>query len=168
MFSDVGLIVGYSLGGLMLIGFIIWFVRTSRHHQTGQASQPAGREVKKHGSKTILGTGSLLCYVLKNGALRQSTIPEPIGKLFMADPTMPKHGACYLIREDNNGKLTAYDPRTSEFDSKESPQWAYFATHWDSCRRVFTAPKAWWQSAPLWITVVVLVILAITILMAIG
>ena len=109
----------------------------------------------------------LPCYLVKdNGEIVASTIRMPLGYVFIADASMAFMGivgACYLAKAVGN-EVEAYDPREETYKAETSPQYAYFATHWEVVREVFKAIKPWWESAPLWVTAVVLVILFMAVL----
>ncbi len=118
--------------------------------------------------KPLLGMGSLKAYVFRNDALEVTTIPEPMGNIFYADPSMPVGGPTYLVAEVESGRVEAYDPRTMAYFSDMTPQMAYFATHWDIVKEVFKNVNPWWQSAPLWVTIVIWVGVFLTLFMCMG
>jgi hypothetical protein len=157
------------------VAFLIYRMKTY-HKRHPEKAPPA--EIKTRVSKdgeteafepttSILGTGKLKAYAFTNGALEPTTIPNPIGNIFFADTSMPVSGACYLVKE-TEGKVAAYDPRGVQFKMKETPQMAYFATHWDIVREWFKTEKPWWESAPLWLCVTVLIMLFIVTLVVLG
>lgn len=84
-------------------------------------------------------------------------IPEPIGNGFMADTSMPVPGFCYLVIGTPDGQKEVYDPYNSDYDFKKSPQYAFFATHWEVVFRVYASVKKWWQMAPAWVFVASLI-----------
>ena len=100
----------------------------------------------------LVGEGLYKAYVLRDNCLEPTHIKEPIGNLFTADTSMPVSGACYLVQVKDN-KLVPYDPRQVPFESKSSPQWAYFATHWGIVGEVYMSIKNWWQMAPAWVAI---------------
>jgi len=101
-----------------------------------------------------LGTGKFKCYVLRqSGVLEHSVIPEPIGNIFTSDVGMPIKGACYLVKENPDGNIVDYDPRSVEFNDEETPIYAYHALHWNICDNIFKFGHQWWQSVPTWLAV---------------
>ena len=166
-------IILLSLG---VLGGVAWLVLGSLKTRRTIIKEPdtrldevkGGDEQKVDDKKpTILGTGTLPCYVITDREVKSSFIPKPIGYVFTADPSMSgigPVGACYLVQEALEGDVIPFDPREELYDAKKSPQYAFFATHWDVAREVFKVASPWWQSAPLWVTVVVLVLLAFAML----
>lgn len=118
-------------------------------------------------TKEIVKPGIFPAYVCTDDSFDFRLIPEALGKVWTADPSMPKSGDCYLVKEVN-GKLTTYDPRESELLSKETPSKAWFATHWPIVNRIFSVPKEWWKSTSMWITVGVGVCTFIIVLATVG
>jgi hypothetical protein len=78
-------------------------------------------------------------------------IPKPLGDVFLADTTMPRAGACYLVKETAANEYEAYDPRTAPVLSDESPVKAWFATHWDIVKDVYGVATPWFKNVSLWI-----------------
>jgi len=119
-------------------------------------------------SDSIPGTGGKYpCYVLADGKMVPSKIPSPIGNLFMSEPSMPLTGNCYLVKSVGE-KLEAYDPREIPFESTKSPEWAYFATHWDKVKDVYSVPVPWWGSPATWMVIGCMVLLAFSLILMFG
>lgn len=91
-------------------------------------------------------------YILTlDGSIDFDFIPVPLGDVFVADTSMTKSGPCYLVKETAPSIYEAYDPRTAPLVSEETPINAWFATHWDIVREVFSVIPPWWKSTSLWI-----------------
>ncbi len=154
---------------VFLAVILIYHLRKQKRLKQQASNQSKIKESKEKNKKEpILGTGTLPCYVLRNGALEASTIPEEIGNLFIADISMPRSGSSYLVREIEEGKLEAYDPREIPFETEKSPQWAYFATHWGIVKDVYAMTNSWWQSVPLWLCITMIVVLILVLLVVLG
>lgn len=130
----------------------------------GENEQPKAEKVPEY----IIGKGKYKCLVLRDGALEPSTINKPLGNIFIADPSMPVSGGLYLVQEDEHGKISAYEPRDTEFKQNETPQWAYFATSWEIVSDIFNYELPWWQSAPIWVTIAVGITLVVTLMIFFG
>ena len=91
--------------------------------------------------ESVLHTGKVKCacvYLLGNQpVLDFTTIPTPIGEAYSFDPSCPVSGEAYLVRMDADGKILDYDPREVPYDLMESPEVAYWATHWPVVKDVF-------------------------------
>ncbi len=142
--------------------FFIYRIRTynKRHGKKIQKinkSKPILTEdIPEDNISSTLGIGNLKAYVFRDGCLEPTTIQRAIGNVFYADTSMPVSGACYLVRALPGENVEAYDPRATQFKMEESPLMAWLAIHWhDVVGEVFQSVKAWWQSAPLWLTIAV-------------
>lgn len=113
--------------------------------------------------------GDFPAYIVRlDGSLDYDLIQHPLGDVFIAEPSMPKSGACYFVREISAGVYESYDPRTAPLASDETPVKAWFATHWDIVRQVFSVPTPWYKSISLWIAAIVGVAAFIIALATIG
>ena len=170
-----------ALMGAGIILGIFLYIRSLKHKQglpaeeetlTGKEAeyskwlesiQPSGEDDKK----SPMGQGASPCYVIrKNGVFEKSTISEPLGHAFIADPSMSRYGltgACSLVVETGDA-VVSYDPRQEAYIADESPFHAWLAIHWDIVKEVFKTARPWWQSAPLWVTMLVLALLFISML----
>ncbi len=156
------------IGGIL---FFVFFVIGRSVNRPATKETLPGIALAKKGKKGKQEDGDAVKYpaymITKGGELKFTTIAEQLGYVFTADLSMGIIGAsgpCYLVRETDSGDILAYDPRTQVYDAKRSPQYAYFATHWDIVEEVFKIIKPWWESAPLWITVVVLALVFLAII----
>jgi len=124
------------------------------------------------GKKVTLGKGKIkcLCFHKIQGVniADFTTIPEPIGELYQFDPSCPITGSGYIVKEDEKGKIVDYDPREVTFKIEESPEYAWFAIHWDILKSVFFVPVQWWKSTSVWFAAAMLVIVFITSLAVLG
>lgn len=131
-----------------------------------------GEELNPEEEASELETiGDFPAYIIRQDvSLDYGIIHQPLGDVFMAGPSMPKGGACYLVREKENspGKYEDYDPRTAPLISDSTPVKAWFATHWDIVRQVFSVPTPWYKSISLWIAAVTGVLAFIIVMATIG
>lgn len=118
---------------------------------------------KPEQTKSVLGTGSFNCMCFKpNNVIDFSTIPEPLGEIYQFEPSCPISGAGYVVKQDADGKITDYDPREVEVHIEQTPEYAWFATHWDIVTRNFwTVPVQWWKSTATWFAVIMMIIVFI-------
>lgn len=113
--------------------------------------------------------GMVPAYIITlDGSLDFDYIMEPLGDVFMADTSMPKSGACYLVKETEGGEYEAYDPRTAPLLSDETPIIAWFATHWEIVREVYSVISPWWKSTSLWIAAITGLAAFIVVLATVG
>lgn len=125
--------------------------------ETEESSETKGEEKEKVGS--ILGTGEHKCMCYKKGNIIDfTTIPEPLGEVYQFEPSCPISGAGYIVKENEDGKVVDYDPREVEVHIERSPEYAWFASHWDIVRVVFSVPVQWWKSASTYFAVGMLVV----------
>lgn len=119
--------------------------------------------------KSILGTGEFKCLAIRPGNIADwTTIPKPIGELYMSDPTCPVSGGVYIVKEKETGEVIDYDPRKETVDVQKTPEWAWYATHWGIVPRVFSIPLSMWKSPATWFAAATLVILFITVMATVG
>lgn len=176
--SAIGFILGI-LGLFTLIALLVWKHRGKRTtmpvstslttKKTGGINAESKEEESKgeesEGKKeSILGTGEYPCYAFADGCLQYTTIPERIGRLFVADPSMPVSGPAFLVVQNEGKGVMPFDPRDISFVVEKSPQWAYFAIHWEIVREVYPILKDWWQSVPMWLAIASTAIMFITVL----
>jgi len=113
--------------------------------------------------------GEFPAYIVRmDDSLDYNVIPEPMGDVFMAGPSMPKGGSCYFVKETALGVYEAYDPRTAPLVSEQTPVKAWFATHWEVVRQVFAVPTPWYKSLSVWIAAVTGVLAFIVVMATIG
>jgi len=158
-----------KLGGpttiIIIIAFVIVFAlaiwwnttrkkRTPRTTSNTQSTTPPDKTSHDTQHQEV---GKYPAYILKEkeNALDFGYILNPIGDVFTADTSMPKSGACYLVKEVEDGKYEDFDPRTIPLISEETPVTAWFATHWDIVREIFAIPVPWWKSTSIWIAAIV-------------
>lgn len=119
--------------------------------------------------KTTLGTGLVKCVAFRPGNILDfTTIPAPIGEIYIVDTSCPQSGASCIVREDEHGKVVDYDPREVPVVIEQTPEYAWFATHWDIVDRVFSLPLAWWRSTSTWFAAGMMAIIFILGLAVLG
>ncbi len=74
-----------------------------------------------------------------------SRINKPLGNLFWAEPSLPESGQTYYVKENIDGTYEAYDPRHTPIIKQDTPQQAYFATHWDLAEGVWLLKTSMWE-----------------------
>lgn len=118
-------------------------------------------EAEKSGS--ALGTGELKCMCFKaNNVLDFTTIPKPVGEIYQFEPSCPISGAGYIVKEEQGGEIKDYDPRDVEVHIEQTPEFAWFATHWDIVTRNFWAVAVqWWKSPSTWFAVIMMIVVFI-------
>jgi len=154
--------------GLVIFGLILFRNWSRRRQHSGVIIYKKEAIAEEKKETPILGVGKFPCFVLRNGFLEETRIAEPIGAVWVADASLPVSGSVYLVSETEDGQVVPYDPRQYEFESARSPEFAYFATHWEIVTKVYGNILAWWQSAPLWITIAVLVLVFLAMLVFSG
>jgi len=177
---------GITFGGLVLILIlisipIVWIVYKKMSHKAKIQEHREIIEAKtkyeeaKRGEKLSeekaqkFGVGSFKCMAFRPGNIIDwTTIPAPIGELYQADASCPVSGGVYIVRETEDGDIIDYDPREVKVDIKTSPERAWYATHWDIVKRVYSIPLAWWRSTATWFAAGMMLILFITVMAAIG
>ena len=122
---------------LLLLG--LYFYRKSRKlaivSQVGESKEPNTE-------------GKYPCYIWGEDGIRFEKIDKKIGNVFLADPTLPHSGPCFLCKEDKDGeetKLTAYDPRVSLMKEGQSPQDCYEAVVWPEVASVYVDFSSLWE-----------------------
>ena len=119
--------------------------------------------------KSILGTGSFNCMCIKQGQILDwTTIPAPMGELYQADTSCPVSGGIYIVKELADGTIVDYDPREVPVKLEESPEWAWYATHWDIVPRVFSVQMSLWKSPSTWFAGALIAVLFICFLSVVG
>lgn len=184
--GDIAVII-IAIIGLAIIGLLFYLVREKKYsikinlpfvrtiHRESKSAEsvpqqlvvPEAVEVIQNDAEYIIGRGGFKCYVFRNGNMEPSTINKPLGNIFVSDPSMPLIGSVYLV-QDQNGMITPYEPWADDFVQDKTPQWAYFATSWDVVSDVYNYELPWWRSAPLWVTIAVLILLLITLMIFFG
>ena len=136
---------------LVLKDMRIHMLKDGRGHKGmhGIASKPEVKvaEVSKVIYPEISETGKYHAYIWEpNPGIVIANITQPVGKIWMADTTLPKSGACYFCRRDAQGHLIAYDPRLAKYDPQNSPERLYRATNAaDVVNPVYTAQSTGWE-----------------------
>lgn len=74
--------------------------------------------------------GKYLALAFTEEGIKFPKILERVGNVIQLEPSLPKHGAAYLVVETKDGDYKAYDPRLAPLLSKETPQRAFNATNW--------------------------------------
>ncbi len=74
--------------------------------------------------------GKYLALAFTEEGIKFPKIPVRVGNVIQLEPSLPKHGAAYLVVETKDGDYKAYDPRLAPLLSKETPQRAFNATNW--------------------------------------
>lgn len=94
-----------------------------------------------------------MCVRTINGenVLDFTTYPKPLGHLFTFDTTCPSAGQGYIVKENLDGTVEACDPRDIDLEEKATPPYAWFATHWEIVRQVFSVPVSPWKQASTWL-----------------
>lgn len=112
-----------------------------------------GEIIKQEEVENVLGTGEYKCLCFRPpNILDFTTIPEPIGELYQIETSCPLSGSGYIVQE-KDGKIVDYDPREVEVHIEQSPEYAWFATHWDILRTVFSVAVEWWKTPATWYAV---------------
>ncbi len=158
-----------ALTGLFF--FLKWLTNRGKTPIKGEAETEIKTdtevETETEGGGIQIGQGTSPCYVIrKTGIFEASTIKEPMGHTFIADPSMGQYGLtgpCSLLVETDND-VAVYDPRQDAYQAADSPFMAWLAIHWEIVKEVFKTARPWWQSAPLWVAMLVLALLFIAIL----
>lgn len=142
---------------------------------TGDATK---KEVELAAIKVVLGTGNFKCMAIRSAkvlglapgtnVIDFTTMPEPIGEVHIADTSCPISGGIYTVREMDNGEVVDWDPRETPMNVEETPEYAWFATHWEVVAQVFSVPVRWWASTSIWFAVGCLAILFFVSLTALG
>lgn len=159
--------VAITIIAVIAVGFFVALVtklfsggNRKKKVTTGNIIQNKQEEQKQtdggNGKKKLIGIGDYKCLSFRqeNGMniARFSTMPEPKGKLFVADTSCSVNGGIYTVLEKENSSVIEDYADFSETDIKveKTPDYAWFATHWPIVDRVFFVPKAWWQSVSVW------------------
>ena len=118
------------------------------------------------------GTGHypamVICKVDGEDVVDFTTIPEPIGEIYQFDTSCPMHGGGFIVKEMADGELVDYDPRDISVSLEETPEYAWFATHWSDVKPFWNAPAQWWKSTANWYAAGLLVIVFISALVVLG
>ena len=159
-------------------GFVYWRIRRNKKHNPKQKAQaidavklepeikPA--ELPTELVKKVRGTGNYKAMVICKDIIDFTTIPEPIGEIYQFDPSCPMRGGGYIVKEQADGTLVDYDPRELSVIVEETPEYAWFATHWPVVKRVFNVPVQWWKSTAMWHAAGLMVIVFISALVVLG
>lgn len=150
---------------VMLVGMYFW-PRISKRFikpKEPQASQPVSKvEAEREGDKPKVGIYP--AYVWRDGKIAYEKIPEKLGRVYIAETTMPHPGACYLVIETKGG-LKAYDPRDVPLPKKgESPKDLYRFLHWPEVSAVYTNISTLWDKINMilpWVAVCGLILVLI-------
>jgi len=112
---------------------------------------------------SILGKGDIPCMAFKLGNIVDwTTIPAPIGEAYLADTSCPISGTVFIVKQLENGDIVDYDPREVPVVIKQTPEWAYSATHCkEIVKRFWYVPYSVWKSPSLWFAAGMLVIMFI-------
>jgi len=167
---------GYLALFLFLVFLILWAIRflkgkgkakdNSDLPMDDDSYESISEDVKAPKKKIILGTGECKCLCFRTikgvNIADFTTIPKPIGEQYQFDPSCPVSGWGSIVKEDKDGNIVDYDPREVTYDLKKSPEYAYFATVWDICKRVFYVPIPAWKSSAMWFAAAMLAITFIT------
>lgn len=145
---------------LVFVVVVVAYIRRlniGKRHNTLPSSKPdhiappGDAEDAPPASKSILGTGQVKCMAIRPGNILDfTTIPKPIGDIYVADTSCARGGASCIVRELDNEEIVDYDPREKKLDVGSTPEYAYFATHWEIVDRVFCVPSPWWRSTSTW------------------
>jgi len=162
-------------GVLVAIGGMVWMTRRKTKERPLYikpvviSAKGKKQEDKQEKKQSLVGTGKYKAYVIRpGGILEATTIPEPIGEVYYADTSMPESGAHYLVMETEDGEIIDYDPRDLPIVTEETPEYAWFATHWDIVDQVFAVPIPWWQNTANWYAAAMMAIVFITGLAVVG
>lgn len=95
----------------------------------------------------ISPNGKFNAYVWEpNPGIIPCKITKPVGTVWLAEPTLPKAGACYFCMKDANGNLVPYDPRLEPFDPGNSTEQLYrFIDAQEVVNPVYTNPMGLWE-----------------------
>lgn len=116
-----------------------------------------------------LGTGVIKTMVFCPGNIvNWTTMPKPIGEMYQADTSCPLSGGIYMVKQLETGEIVDYDPREVAIVTEETPEYAWFATHWQVVRRVFALPLSWFRNPANWYAAAALAILFISIMVVVG
>lgn len=115
------------------------------------------------------GVGHLRALVCRNdGTLDFTTIKQPMGDIYMADTTCPASGPTYLVKENTDGSIEAYDPRDVVILIDDSPERAFYATYWVIVKRVFSVMTPWYKNSSVWFAFAAIAAMFIIGLVVIG
>lgn len=117
-------------------------------------------------------TGSFRVVVLRtmgifgNPSITFERLDKPAGNLMWAEPSLAESGMTYMIKEKADGTFEAYDPRLVALISEQTPQMAYFATHWEIVQDVFMYVRSLWDQISPWLVWVMVFVFFIIALVA--
>lgn len=158
-----GDLAGYIVIALIVIvPLIVWYIKRGLHHAEIKQEVETLKVVNKYEelkkekpgeAVSILGTGSINCAAFRPGnILDWTTIPFPIGEVYLADTSCPVSGNLCIVRELDNGEVVDYDPREVEVIDKQTPEWAWQSTHCkEMVRRFWCVQLSIWKSPAIWL-----------------
>lgn len=173
---------------LVIIGAVLGFVIYRSKHQgkITQSGVVGSKEanvtfaviedgtVEVAAKKVLLGTGKYRCMAYRlhpqwGPSVDFTTMPEPVGDMVIAETSLPMSGSIYEVVELLDGSLVPYnEARQMPIIDEETPEFAWICTHWESARRFWTVPKAWWKSMSNWYAAGMLCIVFIVVLVVTG
>ncbi len=155
---------------LILAAVILWPRIFKKHVQTQPISGVIETTVTQNVDGSITAEprkpeGRYPAYVWRdNAGITFEKIPEALGRVYMAEATLPHPGACYFVVEEH-GRLRAYDPREMPLPEKgNSPRDLFRLLHWPEIAAVYTSIATMWDKINMllpWTAVVVLGIVLI-------
>lgn len=108
--------------------------RTLDLEASGLLSAKEGRAIRLEAmakaTKPIPLPGKHPAMVFTQDGIKFKKIPERVGNVIQLEPSMPKHGAHYMVVEKEEDQYKAYDPRLAPLLSDETPQRAFNAVTW--------------------------------------
>jgi len=138
----------------------------------GIASKPnkVAAEEPKESYAEISETGKYKAYVWeRNTGIVFARITKPVGKLWLADTTLPHSGACYFCKRDGQGHLVPYDPRLEQFNPDNSPERLYRATNaLEVVAPYYTALSTGWEKFKALLPYIVLALVVLAIIVKAG
>lgn len=155
----------FSIIIILLIVSLVVKALGERIRLPGKGSKIKGDKIKSDEAITIDGStgkhiwggGGYRALVLcLDNIARFTTIPEPIGDLFTADPSCPVSGSTYLVQEiykDDEYKIVDFNPSDVPIRVNGTPSYAWIATHWEIVDAVYSVPMNFWEDHSFWFAV---------------
>jgi len=128
-------------------------IEATQKYQTERKQVLSTKSESQANSVSALGTGDIPCMAFRPGNIIDwTTIPAPIGETYFADTSCPTSGSVCIVKELENGEVVDYDPREIPVEIKQTPEWAWSATHCkELVKRFWYVPFSIWKSPSLWL-----------------
>jgi len=158
-FSQPPTIIGLSVILLIIIAIVVLRIMRKKQ-ETASASTnivpkpkaETGLEDSKKQEPGILGTGEYKCIAWRwpGNIIDFTTMKETIGEIYLAETSCPVSGGHYIVQETEDKKVIDYDPRKIPIIHEQTPEYAWFATHWEILKAVFYVPISWLKQSSTW------------------